>query len=99
MTQCTECHTEWTFRDKAGIYKTLHSSKECPYCGAVQFVSLKSKRQGSMLSFLIILVILMPITFNMPILLHIISVLSVIAVVVYLQVMLIRLSGKEEFII
>lgn len=97
MAQCTECHTEWTFKDKAGIYKTLHASKECPYCGAEQFVSLKSKKQGSMLNFVIILAIMMPVFFNTPIIPHIVLALAVITVVMYLQVTMTRLAGKEEF--
>lgn len=99
MAQCTECHTEWTFREKAGIYKTLHSRKECPYCGSEQFVSLKSKRLGSMFSFVIIFAMFIPVFFNAPIIPHIIFIIAVIATVMYLQIILIKLAGKEEFLI
>lgn len=43
MTYCTECQTEWTFKDKAEMYKTLDTSKKCPYCREIQYVSFKSK--------------------------------------------------------
>lgn len=97
MARCTECQTEWTFKDKARMYKTLHSTRDCPYCGTQQFVTLKSKRQGSMLTFLIIFAMFIPIFFNIPIILHIILVLTILAVVMYLQVVLIKLSSKEDF--
>ena len=97
MARCTECQTEWTFKDKAGIYKRVHATRDCPYCGAQQFVSLKSKKQGSVLNFLIIFAMFIPIFFNIPIIPHIIFALAVIAVVMYLQVVLIKLSDKEEF--
>lgn len=97
MARCTECQTEWTFKDKAGMYRTLSSSKECPYCGEKQFVNLRSKQQGSMLNFLIIIAMFVPVFFNIPIIPHIILVLVVIGIVLYLQVALIKLSSKEEF--
>lgn len=97
MAQCTECQTEWTFKDKAGMYKRLHATRDCPYCGEEQFVSLKSKKQSSMLNFLIIFAMFIPLFFNTSIIPHIIFALVVIAVVMYLQVVLIKLSSKEEF--
>jgi|SRR5690625_462753 len=97
MTRCTECQTEWTFKEKAKMYKTLSSSKECPYCGEKQFVSLKSKRQGSMLNFLIIVALIVPVFFNMPLLPHIILAAVVLITVLYLQVYLIKLAAREEF--
>lgn len=97
MTYCTECQTEWTFKDKAEMYKTLDTSRKCPYCGEIQYVSLKSKRQGSILTFLFIFAMFIPAFFNTHIITHIILALAVLVFVLYLQVALIKLSGKEEF--
>lgn len=97
MTRCTECQTEWTFKQKSRMYKTLSSAKECPYCGADQYVSLKSKNQGSILNFLIIIAIIAPVFFNIPLLWHVIIAVAVIAIVLTLQISLIKLSSKEEF--
>lgn len=97
MTRCTECQTEWTFKQKSGMYKSLSSSKECPYCGTDQYVSLKSKRQGSMLNFLVIIAIIGPVFFNVPLTWHIIIAVAVIVIVLLLQISVIKLSSKEEF--
>lgn len=97
MARCTKCQTEWTFKDKAKTLKTLDGSAKCPYCGEKQHISLKSKRQGSMLSMLVILAMFIPVFFNTPIAIHItIGVIAVI-IVMLLQISLITLSGKEEF--
>lgn len=97
MSSCTECQTEWTFKEKAKMYKSLSASKECPYCGEKQFVSLKSKRQGSMLNFLLIFALIVPVFFNIPLVPHIILATVVLIIVLYLQIYLIKLAGREEF--
>ncbi|CAD2081345.1 TIGR04104 family putative zinc finger protein [Jeotgalicoccus coquinae] len=97
MARCTECHTEWTFKDKAKIFKTLDGSTKCPYCGKKQYISLKSKRQGSMLSMIVILAMFVPVFFDTPLMVHITIALIAIVVVLLLQLSIIKLSGKEEF--
>ena len=64
MAHCTKCQTEWTFKDKQRTVKNLDGSAKCPYCGEKQYISLKTKRQGSMLSIIIILAIFIPVFFD-----------------------------------
>ena len=97
MARCTECQTEWTFKDKARTLTNLDGSAKCPNCGEKQYISLKSKRQGSMLSMVVILAMFIPVFFDTPILVHISIAVIAIIVVLLLQVSLIKLSGKEEF--
>lgn len=97
MAHCTKCQTEWTFKDKLRTVKNLDGSAKCPYCGEKQYISLKTKRQGSMLSMIIILAIFIPVFFDIPLMVHIlIGAASIIAVLIP-QVAIIQLSGKEEF--
>lgn len=97
MARCTKCQTEWTFKDKVRTLKTLDGSAECPYCGEKQHISLKSKRQGSMLSMIVILAMFVPVFFDTPIMIHIAIGLTAAVIVLLLQVSLIKLSRKEEF--
>ncbi|MGO1922481.1 MAG: TIGR04104 family putative zinc finger protein [Jeotgalicoccus sp.] len=97
MARCTNCQTEWTFKDKVKTFTNLDASAKCPNCGEKQYISLKSKRQGSMLSMVVILAMFIPVFFDTPILVHISIAVIVIIVVLLLQVSLIKLSGKEEF--
>lgn len=50
-----------------------------------------------MFSFVIIFAMFIPVFFNAPIIPHIIFIIAVIATVMYLQIILIKLAGKEEF--
>ncbi len=97
MARCTECQTEWTFKDKARTLTNLDGSAKCPNCGEKQYISLKSKRQGSMLSMIVIFAMFIPIFFDTPVTIHITIALVAVVVVLLLQVSLIKLSGKEEF--
>lgn len=97
MARCTECQTEWTFKDKARTLTNLDGSAKCPNCGEKQYISLKSKRQASMLSMIVILAMFVPVFFNTPIVTHITIGVIAAVIVLLLQVSLIKLSGKEEF--
>lgn len=97
MARCTKCQMECTFKDKARTLKTLDGSAKCPYCGEKQHISLKSKRQGSMLSMVVPLAMFVPIFFDTPIMIHIAIGLIAVVIVILLQISLIELSRKEEF--
>ncbi|WP_213810672.1 TIGR04104 family putative zinc finger protein [Jeotgalicoccus sp. WY2] len=97
MARCTKCQTEWTFKDKVRTFTNLDGSAKCPNCGEKQYLSLKSKRQGSMLSMIVILAMFVPGFFDTPLMVHIIIGLIAVVIVLLLQVSLIKLSGKEEF--
>lgn len=97
MARCTKCQTEWTFKDKVKTFTNLDGSAKCPNCGEKQYISLKSKRQGSMLSMIVILAMFVPVFFNTPLMVHIIIALFAVVTVLLLQVSIIKLSGKEEF--
>lgn len=95
--RCTKCQTEWTFKDKVRTFTNLDGSAKCPNCGEKQYLSLKSKRQGAMLSMIVILAMFVPAFFDTPLMVHIIIGLTAVVIVLLLQVSLIKLSGKEEF--
>src|SRR5699024_2308204 len=96
MAHCTKCQTEWTFKDKQRTVKNLDGSAKCPYCVEKQDISFKTKRQVSMLSMIIRLARVIPVLFDIPLMVHIlIGAASIIAVLI-LQVAIIQLSGKEE---
>lgn len=97
MARCTKCQTEWTFKDKVKTFTNLDGSAKCPNCTEKQYISLKSKRQGSLLSMIVILAMFVPVFFDTPIMLHIIIALVAIVTVLLLQVSIIKLSGKAEF--
>lgn len=97
MARCTECQTEWTFKDKTRTSTNLDGSAKCPNCGKKQYISLKSKRQESMLSMIVIFAMFIPIFFDTPVTIHITIALVAVVVVLLLQVSLIKLSSKEEF--
>ncbi|HBV24096.1 MAG TPA: hypothetical protein DEB42_10000 [Jeotgalicoccus sp.] len=97
LTRCTKCQTQWTFKDKIRMFTNLDGSAKCPNCGEKQYISLKSKRQASMLSMIVILAMFVPVFFNTPIVTHITIGVIAAVIVLLLQVSLIKLSGKEEF--
>lgn len=97
MTRCTKCQTQWTFKDKIRMFTNLDGFAKCPNCGEKQYISLKSKRQASMLSMIVILAMFVPGFFDTPLMVHIIIGLIAVVIVLLLQVSLIKLSGKEEF--
>lgn len=99
MARCTKCQTEWTFKDKAGVFKGLSASVKCPYCGAEQFLSLKAQKQTGLVNMIIPVTMLLPLPFGLPLPLHITLIgLGIIAVVI-LNITLVKLSGKKEYII
>lgn len=99
MARCTECQTEWTFKDKVKMFKGLSKSTECPYCGEEQFINIKAQRQMGLANMIIPLAMFIPflIPLDVPISIHIPFIIIVIAAVVVLNISLIKLSRKEEF--
>ncbi|AKG72853.1 hypothetical protein [Salinicoccus halodurans] len=39
MAKCTNCGSEWTFKDKMKKSAAFSQAMSCPYCGADQFFS------------------------------------------------------------
>lgn len=97
MARCTECQTEWTFKDKARTFKSLSGEMKCPYCGKEQFINKKTQKQTGLANMIIPVTMLLPIPFDVPLSIHLpLIVLGIIAVIV-LNISLIKLSGKKEY--
>lgn len=97
MANCTKCQTEWTFKDKTRTLKGLSREITCPYCGAEQFINLKSKKQMGLSNMIVPVTMLLPIPFNMPLSIHIPLIIIGIITVIILNINLVKLSNKEEF--
>lgn len=96
MTQCTHCSTQWTMGDKTRRFMTFSQGMPRPYCGTIQYYSLKSKRKSSYFIFPMLLFFFVPGFFDTPWQLHILIAVIALIVTVVLQIKTIELSDKEE---
>ncbi|WP_017547521.1 TIGR04104 family putative zinc finger protein [Salinicoccus carnicancri] len=97
MATCTNCETEWTFKDKAKKSASFSPAMPCPYCGADQFVSPSYRERSVSTTFIMTFVFFIPLFFNVPWQIHIpLAALTFITILIF-QVSLLELHSREEY--
>lgn len=95
MPTCQNCDREWTWKQTFKKMFTLDGAMECPYCGAKQYYTKRSRKRTAALTFIIPSVILLNFLDISPYLLvgtYLVVVLSIFGIGPFL----VELSNEEE---
>lgn len=97
MPTCQKCGEKWSWKETLKVQFTLQHAKPCPYCGADQFVSRKTRNRSYVTTLIALLIIF---TLNFTIGLSIVYILIVVAMIplfIILYPFLIEFSNEDEF--
>ncbi|WP_367281336.1 TIGR04104 family putative zinc finger protein [Planococcus shenhongbingii] len=94
--KCTNCKSQWSWKQTIRKTFTLKSKLDCPVCGKSQYISGKSRKKLGALN----LVILLPLFFNVYMSTNPLLVITAIFTLFFITLVFIpfltKLSDKEE---
>ncbi|MDB0580086.1 TIGR04104 family putative zinc finger protein [Salinicoccus roseus] len=64
MTRCTNCGTQWIFKEKLRKSFSLDRGMPCPHCGEAQYLTWRYRKKSILITFLMILLFFLPSFFN-----------------------------------
>lgn len=97
MAKCTNCGSEWTFKDKMKKSAAFSQAMSCPYCGADQFFSPESRKRSVWITFTMILAFFIPTFFDTPWQVHIPIIIIALILSITFQIHAVELHDKEEY--
>ena len=53
MTRCTNCGTQWTFKEKLRKSFSLDRGMPCPHCGEAQYLTNSYRKKSSLITDLV----------------------------------------------
>lgn len=97
MPTCQKCNEKWTWKQtiKKATF-TFSGGMTCPYCNEKQYVTMASRKKGSIYAIFPLFAFLLNVFFDISLGIAIVLAVTFALVIIAINPMLVELSNEEE---
>lgn len=94
---CEKCHNKWTWKQTVKKTFSLYPKMTCPYCGEIQYQTMKSKGKSFFFNSIVLLPLLLNIFFDIPgvIILSLFPILFILMMLIF--PFFVEISNRDQF--